>query len=115
MTNEPNIRFTSYGEDFTLVPVIDRYSNGRLAISMMYYDDEMDMYAPFAKVTVNMPEDHLNEGEVFVKDWSENAELVEFLVEQGWLTRTGREVLSGYVAPAVMRPAGPLADFVKVQ
>ena|SRR5881392_1696635 len=109
----PQLPFTSFGEDFILEPVISTYSNGRLAIQFFYLDEKMDMMAPFAKVSVNMPDDHLNPGEVFVKDWAENEPLVAHLVEQGWFTPTGREVLSGFVAPAVMRPAGLLLDYIE--
>ena len=112
MTNSPELPFNSFGEDMVLTPHLDRYANGRLAITFLYYDDEMDMYAPFAKVTVNMPDDHLNEGEFFVKDWSENAPLIEYLVSEGWLIHQGREVLSGFIAPGVYRAAGPLLAFI---
>ena len=100
------------GEDYVLTPHREQYANGRLALTFTYRDEEMDMDAPFSRVTVNLPDEHLNEGEFFVKDWAENAPLVEALEEAGWLIRTGREVLSGYVAPAAMRAAGPLADYL---
>jgi hypothetical protein len=112
MTTTPTLNYTSYDEDYVLTLDLSTYANGRLAISF-WYDDPDCGPAPFAKVTVNMPDDHLNEGEVFVKDWAENENLVNYLLEQGWLTRTGREVLSGYVAPAVMVPAGPLATYIQ--
>ncbi len=105
MTNN-TITFTAYGDTFTLSPKVDRYSNDRLAIS--FFDEE----GPYAKLTVNLPDQHLNEGELFVKDWSENEFLVRALLQEGWLTPTGREVQSGYVFPKVMVPAGPLADHI---
>lgn len=114
MTNDDNlIPFTSFGEDYRLEPVFETYSNGRLAISLFFHDEEMDMMAPFAKVTTNIPDIHLNEGEVLVKDWSENAPLVAHLVEEGLLIPTGREVASGYVFPMVARLGGLLADAAK--
>jgi hypothetical protein len=113
MTNSPELLFTSFGEDFILTFEVTAYANGRTAIQVLYFDEEMECNAPFAKITTNMPEVHLNEGEVLIKDWSENEPLVAHLVNIGWLTSTGREVISGFVAPAVMRPAGPLLDFIE--
>lgn len=110
MTTSPTIAFTSFGEDFLLHLHVDRYTNGRLALS--FWTENEWGPEPFAKVTVNMPEDHLNEGEFFVKDWAENAPLVEHLVAEGWLLAQGREVLSGYVAPGVYRAGGPLKEFL---
>lgn len=103
MTNS-TITFTAFDQTFEVWPEASRYANGRLAIS--FVDNE----GPFSKVTTNLPDQHLNEGEVFVKDWSENEALVNALLEAGWLTLTGREVQSGHVFPKVMRLAGPLLD-----
>jgi hypothetical protein len=95
--------FTSFGTDYTLTPEMSTYTNGRPCLNLLYWDDEMQCWAPFATITTNLPDQHLNEGEVFVKDWSENEEIVAYLVARGILTPTGREVISGFVAPQVMR------------
>lgn len=95
--------FTSFGTDYTLRPETSLYTNGRLCLSLLYWDEEMEGWFPFAKITTNLPDQHLNEGEVFVKDWSENEEIVRYLIARGILTPTGREVVSGYIAPQVMR------------
>lgn len=108
MTNNNSFTFNSYGQDMVLTPEFARYSNGRLAVSILYRDEEMGGDFPFAKLTVNMPEIHLNEGEVLIKDWAENAPLVDFLVGTGDIIPTGREVSSGYVFPMVARLSGPL-------
>jgi hypothetical protein len=111
--NNDTFHFNSFGQDFDLVPRFETYANGnRVALSFWYEEKDGDFsyWAPFAKVTVNMPEVHLNEGEILVKDYSENAELVEALVAAGWLIRTGREVSSGYIFPSVMRLGGPLLE-----
>lgn len=102
------IDITAYGETLTCKPVLESYDGGRVALTLTYWDEEMQGWFPHCKVTVNLPDQHLNEGEVFVKDWSENEPIVEALLEAGWLVPTGREVISGFVAPRVMRLAGPL-------
>ena len=85
------------GEVLTLVE--ETYTNGRVCLSLWAED------GPFCKVTTNCPEVHLNEGEVLVKDWSENEPIAKALVEQGVLIPTGREVSSGFVFPMVARLA----------
>lgn len=115
--NNDTFHFNSFGQDFDLVPRFSTYAAGGRTCLEFWYEahDEMggeafSYWEPFAKVTVNMPDIHLNEGEVLIKDYSENGPLVEALVEAGWLIRTGREVSSGYIFPAVMRLGGPLLE-----
>lgn len=85
--------FNYAGEELTLKYY--HYTIGRVCIKVEAID------GPYCTLTVNMPEVHLNEGEVLIKDWAENAEIVAFLVEQGFITPTGREVSSGFVFPMV--------------
>lgn len=81
------ITFTAYDTTFTAIPEFGRYANGRLAISMLDPEDG----SPVCTLTTNLPDQHLNEGEVFIKDWAENAPIVEALLKEGWLQVTGRE------------------------
>ena len=85
---------------------VSRYANDRLALKLWCED------GPYGTITVNLPDQHLNEGEFFVKDWSENELLAEALLELGWIERTGREVVSGFIAPMVARAAGPLKHYL---
>lgn len=117
MTNNmpPTIDISAWGETSTVHPRVVSYTNGRLALELWseVEEDGFTYMEPYAKLTTNLPDQHLNEGEFFVKDWSENEPAVQALVEAGWLEDTGREVLSGYVAPRVMRAAGPLKEFLE--
>lgn len=106
MTNQPTIKINLWGEDFYLMPELGVYSNARLAVSFTDVNGE-----PFGTVTVNMPHDHLNDGEVAVKDWAENEPIVAQLIEAGWLVSTGRELSSGFVFPKIMTLGGPLAKY----
>lgn len=106
-TNAPAIQVTSYGDTLTITPHLFEYGNHRLAIGFDCED------GPYAKLTVNLPDEHLNEGELFIKDWSENESMVAALLEAGWLELTGREVNAGFTFPKVMRPAGPLLTFIQ--
>lgn len=111
MTNSPTIDITAWGETTTCTVEVSSYSNGRLALQLWMEGDFGP--EPYGKVTVNLPDVHLNEGEILVKDWAENEPLAAALLDAGWITPTGREVASGYVFPLVARPAGPLADYIK--
>lgn len=58
------------------------YSNGRLALRLtapMEEDENID--EPFATATVNLIEQDCPRGEIWVKDWSENEGMVEWLIE----------------------------------
>ena len=116
MTNTPPTIFIPSwdGESYEVHPRISKYDNGRLAIELWSGETEGFM-EPFGKVTVNLPDEHLNEGEVFVKDWAENELLASTLLEFGWITPTGREVSSGFIFPLVSRPAGALLDYINSQ
>lgn len=117
MTNNdaPTITFDSWGQELTAHPRIQRYANDRLCIELWHEDPEFHFMEPVGKVTVNLPDQHLNEGEFFVKDWSENEPMIAALLEAGWLIATGREVISGFIAPQVMTAGGELLDFINAQ
>jgi hypothetical protein len=108
--NAPTLTFDSFGRMVTVTPELGRYGNERLAISLIESNGEL-----WGTLTVNMVNDHLNSGEVFIKDWSENEPAVAAALEAGWFVPTGREVVSGYVAPKVMKPAGQLAEWIAAQ
>jgi hypothetical protein len=110
--NNLTINIASWGETFDCRLEVGTYTNGRLALALAYWDEEMQGWFPHVKVTVNMPEVHLNEGEFLVKDWSENEPIATALLEAGWLIRTGREVHSGFVFPMVAKAAGALKEFL---
>lgn len=104
----PALTFDHYGEPVTVTATFGHYANERLAISLV---DEIG--DPFTTVTVNLPDAHLNEGEVAIKDWDVNEPVVAAMVAAGWLVPTGREVSSGFVFPKVMKPAGDLAKGIE--
>ena len=70
------------------------YINGnRVALYLVAGEDG----EPVSTCTVNLPDEPLDEGEVFIKDYSENEGMVEFLEKEGVVKPTGRMVQSGYV------------------
>lgn len=67
-----------------------RYGNGRLAVQAVCEDE------PYCTLTVNLPDEDLDKGQVFIKNWSENEGLLEQLESQLIVRRTGRVVRSGF-------------------
>jgi Domain of unknown function (DUF4313) len=52
---------------------------------------------PIATCTTNVPKEPLAVDEVFIKNYSENEGMLDFLVNAGVVKDTGRRIKSGYV------------------
>lgn len=66
------------------------YDNGRAALQLIDADDG----EPVATATTNLPDEPLEEGEAFVKDYSENRGMLDWLVKNGLAVPTGRGFVS---------------------
>lgn len=76
------------------------YEHGkRVALTLIDADDG----EPVAACTVNLPDEPLGDGEVFIKDYAENAGMTEFLVKEGVIQLTGRTVRLPYVSVPVCK------------
>ena len=74
------------------------YKGGRKAIYLMSGG------MLFATLTVNLPDQPLEDGEFFVKDWSENMELTPWILENTELFEdTGVAVDTGFVRAPIWR------------
>ena len=87
-TLKDDIRFLNW----TGKLVASHYSNGRLALQIISHQHE-----PIATVTVNLPDDNLPPGHIFLKDYSENKSMLEAMILQGIVEDTGVRVQSGFV------------------
>ncbi len=74
-----------------------RYPNGRVAIQLVNEE------GPVATATVNVPEAELGPDEVCIKDYAENAGVLDLLVMMGVATPTGRCVPVGHTEAPVAR------------
>lgn len=81
------MRFAPHQE---LTLVSGRYQNGRLAIKAVNGDGE-----PVATLTVNIPEVELAEGQIIVKDWSENEGAFSTLIHAGLIEHV-KDVEAGF-------------------
>ena len=76
------------------------YSNERPAIILHEKGDP----APYATLTTNMIHESLEDGEFFVKDWTENEEIAAHILEfAGLFEDTGKTVPSGHVEVPIWR------------
>ncbi len=75
-----------------------RGADDRIAIDLVCPDGEH-----MATATVNLPDEPLPEGCVFIKDWSENAGMVAALEAAGIVKDTGLRVPTGFTAAKVCK------------
>jgi hypothetical protein len=75
-----------------------QYPNGRTAIQLNAEDGE-----PVATATVNVPTYPLGEDEVLIKDYAENAGMLESLTEAGIIEPTGITIPVGHVQTHICR------------
>ena len=81
-----------------------KYTNGHLAIRLI----ETKSKEPWCDLTVCLVDAELDDGEFFVKTWSENADTTTALIEQTDLfVNTGRIVPTGFVNANVWKFKDP--------
>ena len=80
------------------------YPNGRVALSLV--DEE----GPVATATVNLPDEPLGKNQVLIKDYAENAGMLEALVAAGVVKPTGQTVRSGFVEVPVCELQPPFRE-----
>jgi len=98
------LKLIGYSEPVELRMVKGQYSNGRLALML----EDAETREPWAKLTVNIPDQPLAQDEFFVKGWSENASIVIALRRQTKLfTHTGRIVPAGFCDAMVWKFSDP--------
>ena len=75
------------------------YFNERVALILSDADDGSSV----ATCTVNLTDEILAENEVFIKDYSENKGMLNFLIAEGIIKPTGRKVQCEYVSIPVCK------------
>jgi hypothetical protein len=80
------------------------YGNGRVALSLV--DEE----GPVATATVNLPNVTLGKNQVLIKDYAENAGMLEALVAAGVVKPTGETVRSGFVEVPICELQSPFRE-----
>lgn len=89
-----------------LIVKIGRYqSNGRMSVELVAKDG-----SPYAHLSVNLPNEPLEQGEFFMKDYAENVSLAEAAKKSGLFTPIGRTAQAGYVTVSAWRFANAATD-----
>lgn len=87
--------FKLLGHDVRLQ--LGNYANGRTAVELISGG------LPFGILSVNLPDDPLEDGEIFVKTWSENAAMREPILSLGIFEDTGKRMPTGFTESEVWR------------
>jgi len=105
-------------------PIFFEYQGGRYSLQFGHYSygnrlavwmiDESDGET-YATISVNLPDVPICDNYIFAKNYSENENIYNFLVEKGILIPTGGQVKSGFVSVPIclVRPLvweDPYAD-----
>ena len=92
--NKKTFTLNLFGEDNELYLELNNYrNNNALAVELISTDEE-----PYATVSVNLPESaELPKDEFFLKNWSENEEIAQQLIEKKIIIPTGKEASSGFI------------------
>ena len=77
------------------------YKGGRPAI---FLEEAGPGHVPFTALTINLPEQPLTEGEILIKNWTENEEIAPWVLEHTELFEdTGVVVNTGFVQAPIWR------------
>lgn len=82
-----------------------KYPNKRLAITLT--DEEG---YPCNRVTVNLPDVSLEDGEIIIKDYSENEGILDCFIENKIVSKPLRHVNSGFVRLPVVKLLIPISE-----
>ena len=77
--------------NYTVVLTAGSYANGRKAIRIVDAEDGI----PVMTATVNMPDENLEEGEIILKNYSENEGCLPFMITNGVVSEVQRWVGHG--------------------
>jgi hypothetical protein len=100
MINEKTVYpFQTKYSKYNVVLSFNKYRNGRTQIELLDVDEPGSCVMI---ATVNMDNVSLEEGEIIIKDYSENEGVLDFLIQNGITTRPKRWISSGWVTCPVV-------------
>lgn len=92
-----NAKLQFYGQELDLKIMTEKH-NGKLVVQAYSFDEDYDMWEPFATLSVNVLEDSDKQTKYVAKTYSENEGIHEQLKEQGALQYTGKYMnIGGFV------------------
>lgn len=95
------IKVEAFGKIYKNEMDVESYGNGRPAVLLNAVEDG----SPFGTLTCNLPDVELEEKEIIVKTWSENAEkereMAYCCLKTGLFRDTGKRIATGFVQAQV--------------
>jgi len=96
------------GEECTVI--FTKYvNNDRIAIKLEFINDFGEC-EPMAIATINIPDYPIESDEVIIKDYSENADIYDILIDAGIIEPANRFVDSGFVSCPVCKLKVPINE-----
>ena len=93
MLRKPELVGTVIYKRKTLRVMVGQYTNsGREAVML-----ETKIGQPFAVLSVNIPSIPIEDREILIKTWSENAEIAQFMKGTNYFVDTGKRFQTGFV------------------
>lgn len=84
------------GQDMEIVCDYNEYQSGGIALQL-YCEDGEGFYEPYCMASVCIP-GALSNNEIAIKNYSENAGILDILIENGVVNEPHRYVSSGFVS-----------------
>lgn len=84
---------------------VSTYARNPDRLSVGLFTKGGDIEEPFLTLSCNIPGLDLEEGEFFVKDWSENAQFIQEILATGLFINTGKRVKTGMETASVWKLA----------
>lgn len=100
--NGKPLKVNLYGTKYNTTFSVNQYGvSGRVAIELFM----MGEYGrePFGILTCNLPYVPLEDGEVIIKNWSENEDIAKAALASGYFKDTGKRVATGFVEAQIWR------------
>ena len=97
--DEKTYEYNLHGTTYTVTVSTITYSFGnRKGIQLYELSGQ-----PFITASTNLPDAELGQDEVFIKTWTENEGILEFLIKNGIVSDTGRRQPTGFTEAAVCK------------
>jgi hypothetical protein len=116
MTKPPFAFFDArWGKPHLVWPIVEHYASGDLALRLVGVG-AYGQLEPWATITVALENETPIDEHIFVKDWSENAGIVELLVAANIITnKPRRHLISGFVTVSEYPLTDTFLNYVKEQ
>lgn len=93
---DEEFNYVSFGANNKVKVEITEYANGQNAILLTSYDSQFNYYEPFLTASIAL-DVHPGGNKVYIKNYSENVGILDFLIKNNIVSEPLFTVQSGYV------------------